>query len=183
MAVLLFVACIASSVVQKAPEGTSVSQRTLVIDGHGWGHGLGMPQWGARGMAEAGHRFDAILRRYYSGVRFTGVRRGLRMNVLLERAHGLRLTSARSFQIFAGRRRIARVAGASWLRVFVVSGRTALDRSSSAAGPWKRAAVARGTISFVGSGAPFRITRRGGWGLYHGDIRLRRSDVRTARSM
>jgi stage II sporulation protein D len=41
----------------------------FAIAGRGAGHGVGMCQWGARGMAEAGHEADAILRRYYRGVK------------------------------------------------------------------------------------------------------------------
>ncbi len=36
--------------------------------GRGWGHGVGMCQVGAYGMSLRGHRYDEILRHYYSGV-------------------------------------------------------------------------------------------------------------------
>lgn len=36
--------------------------------GGGWGHGVGMSQTGAVGMAEKGHTFEEILRHYYQGV-------------------------------------------------------------------------------------------------------------------
>lgn len=39
----------------------------IVIEGHGWGHGVGMCQWGARGMAELGNNYRQILKRYYGG--------------------------------------------------------------------------------------------------------------------
>lgn len=41
---------------------------SFVFSGSGWGHGVGMSQWGARGMAERGHTFRDILLHYYSGV-------------------------------------------------------------------------------------------------------------------
>ncbi|MEM8806429.1 MAG: SpoIID/LytB domain-containing protein [Cyanobacteria bacterium P01_G01_bin.38] len=37
------------------------------IHGSGFGHGIGMSQWGARGMAQRGHSYDAILTHYYQG--------------------------------------------------------------------------------------------------------------------
>ncbi len=40
----------------------------LVLTGRGFGHGLGMSQWGAQGMALAGHTFDEILTHYYTGI-------------------------------------------------------------------------------------------------------------------
>jgi stage II sporulation protein D len=36
--------------------------------GKGWGHGVGMCQWGARGMAQERYRYDEILKYYYPGV-------------------------------------------------------------------------------------------------------------------
>jgi stage II sporulation protein D len=33
--------------------------------GNGWGHGVGMCQWGARGMAEKGYSYKKILKHYY----------------------------------------------------------------------------------------------------------------------
>jgi SpoIID/LytB domain protein len=39
---------------------------TVVIAGRGWGHGVGMSQWGARGMALAGAGHERILTHYYT---------------------------------------------------------------------------------------------------------------------
>lgn len=36
------------------------------IVGRGWGHGVGMSQWGARGMAERGATYESILHHYYT---------------------------------------------------------------------------------------------------------------------
>ena len=44
-------------------EGDSVYFTT-----RGWGHGVGMSQYGANGMAKAGYRYDQILTHYYQGV-------------------------------------------------------------------------------------------------------------------
>ncbi len=38
------------------------------IEGQGWGHGVGMSQWGARGRALAGQTADQIVLTYYTGV-------------------------------------------------------------------------------------------------------------------
>ncbi|MFZ3172263.1 MAG: SpoIID/LytB domain-containing protein [Carboxydocellales bacterium] len=40
----------------------------VVFKGSGWGHGVGMSQWGARGMAQAGNDYRTILQYYYTGV-------------------------------------------------------------------------------------------------------------------
>lgn len=38
------------------------------FSGGGWGHGLGMSQWGAKQMATDGKTYDEIIKHYYSGV-------------------------------------------------------------------------------------------------------------------
>ncbi len=48
-------------------EQPTQAQRTLVIEGAGLGHGVGLCQWGARGMALAGSDARAILAYYYPG--------------------------------------------------------------------------------------------------------------------
>lgn len=41
--------------------------RSLTVNGGGYGHGVGMCQWGAIGRARAGHDFRSILLAYYPG--------------------------------------------------------------------------------------------------------------------
>lgn len=41
---------------------------SFTFDGHGWGHGVGLSQWGARGMALQGKSYREILTHYYTGV-------------------------------------------------------------------------------------------------------------------
>lgn len=40
----------------------------VTFRGKGFGHGVGMSQWGARVLAERGHTAEEIIRRYYTGV-------------------------------------------------------------------------------------------------------------------
>ncbi len=44
------------------------SVRRFIFTGRGWGHGVGLCQAGAFGMARAGASFEQILRHYYTGV-------------------------------------------------------------------------------------------------------------------
>ena len=41
----------------------------MVFTGHGWGHGVGFSQWGAKGMAEKGYKTPEIIRHYFPGTR------------------------------------------------------------------------------------------------------------------
>ncbi len=43
------------------------SSTAFVLTGGGWGHGVGMSQWGAFGQAKAGRSYDQILAYYYRG--------------------------------------------------------------------------------------------------------------------
>jgi stage II sporulation protein D len=43
-------------------------EKDFVFLGRGWGHGVGMCQNGAFGMALAGRTYDQILRHYYTGI-------------------------------------------------------------------------------------------------------------------
>jgi len=47
------------------------STNTVVVDGGGWGHGIGMSQWGAYGKALRGMKAPDILAAYYGGLRPT----------------------------------------------------------------------------------------------------------------
>lgn len=46
----------------------TTEEGTVEVVGRGWGHGVGMSQWGAEGMARAGASAAEILRHYYTGV-------------------------------------------------------------------------------------------------------------------
>ncbi len=47
---------------------TPIPADTYIINGGGYGHGVGMSQWGARGMAESGFNYIDILTHYFTGI-------------------------------------------------------------------------------------------------------------------
>ncbi|GIP28737.1 hypothetical protein J23TS9_38670 [Paenibacillus sp. J23TS9] len=47
------------------------SGKDVVITTYGYGHGVGMSQWGAEGMAKEGYTATQILKHYYTGVQFS----------------------------------------------------------------------------------------------------------------
>lgn len=49
------------------PTADRIDRDLVRIEGEGWGHGVGMSQWGARIMAEDGATHDEILEHYYPG--------------------------------------------------------------------------------------------------------------------
>ena len=61
--------------IEKAPKGWVNDPTTiLIIDGYGWGHGLGLSQWGAKAYAEKypedTELYRKILVHYYTGIKF-----------------------------------------------------------------------------------------------------------------
>ena len=56
-------------VIDKRYSGNQVTSYTFT--GRGWGHGVGMCQYGAFGLAKMGVRYDAIIKHYYTGVELT----------------------------------------------------------------------------------------------------------------
>src|SRR5204863_7966858 len=53
-------------VIEKTKDPDGMDRYTFY--GKGWGHGVGMCQVGAYGMAFRGWKYDQILKRYYAGI-------------------------------------------------------------------------------------------------------------------
>jgi stage II sporulation protein D len=82
-----------------APAAALSTQYAFTITGHGWGHGVGMSQWGAYGYAKHGWDYKAILRHYYTGITFsdfpdTTIRVNLRSGL-----SAVKLSCARDFTV------------------------------------------------------------------------------------
>ena len=56
-------------VIDKRYSGSTVTSYTFT--GRGWGHGVGMCQYGAYGLAKMGVKYDEIIKHYYTGVELT----------------------------------------------------------------------------------------------------------------
>src|SRR5207248_702526 len=143
----LLLACSASA--QESPPLVTVT--TFVLRGHGWGHGVGMGQWGAYGYAQHGETFDWILGHYYPGTQLAPAPSGTKLRVLL--AEGLRSVTASSdaaFTVLDGQ-----------------GGSHALDPGAYAFGPGLRVVSAAGQqpeplagpLTFQPGRAPLQIKR------------------------
>lgn len=66
----------------------------LVAEGGGWGHGVGMSQWGAEGYARHGKRHGWILGHYFQGTRIERLKRTRPVRVLLGTAGPVTITGA-----------------------------------------------------------------------------------------
>src|SRR3954447_10457933 len=68
---MLFFAILAPVAGQAAALGTAWAGVSWVVRGHGFGHGVGMSQYGAYGYAEHGKGYRFILDHYYRGTDLT----------------------------------------------------------------------------------------------------------------
>jgi len=81
---------------------TGNSGTTFLISGHGWGHGIGMSQWGAYGYAKHGFTYDQILAHYYPGTTL-GPAPVTKIRVLLtEGKKSLKLSSTTPWRVLDG---------------------------------------------------------------------------------
>ena len=69
-----------------APADDPAVPPQFVIHGAGWGHGVGLPQWGAFGMAKAGYDATSIVTYYYQGTTVSPVQddMDIRVNLLYQ---------------------------------------------------------------------------------------------------
>jgi stage II sporulation protein D len=75
----------------------------FLIDGRGWGHGVGMSQFGARGFAQAGWSYQRILAYYYRGTELQILpARPVRV-LLAEGRPAVRISSSKPFRVVDAR--------------------------------------------------------------------------------
>ena len=83
---LLALAAIAALAAALAAPATA--RVTWVVKGRGFGHGVGMSQYGAYGYARAGSGYRQILRHYYTGTQVSALERPRVVRVLLDIERG-----------------------------------------------------------------------------------------------
>ena len=102
---LLVICALALATAAPAAAGT-----VFLIDGRGWGHGIGMSQYGARGYAEAGWGYGRILAHYYRGTELKQVPgRNVRV-LLLEAQPRVAIGSTKPFRVVDARGKKRRLA-------------------------------------------------------------------------
>jgi stage II sporulation protein D len=131
---------------------------TFAISGHGWGHGVGMAQWGALGQAKRGVTYDKILAHYYRGIEL-GKAPAAKVRVLLSEGTKMSFGSAAPFTVEDG-------SGASHALpagTYEVGPRLALQ-----VGAAKRRRPLPGPLTFLPGGSPLELGGR----PYRGQVEL-----------
>jgi stage II sporulation protein D len=80
---------------EPAPVGTA----TFVVTGHGWGHGVGLSQWGAYGYAQKGVGYAKIIAHYFTGTQLGGAPVSRVRVLLTSGVKTLKLSSAEDFRV------------------------------------------------------------------------------------
>src|SRR3954466_3754985 len=86
------------------PPGTAAAASKFTIRGAGFGHGVGMSQYGAYGFAQNGWAYRDILGHYYSGTAIGNLDPAQRVRVLLQSTTG---SASFTRATRAGRRRLS----------------------------------------------------------------------------
>lgn len=152
-----------------------VALKTLVIDGRGYGHGRGMSQWGARGMAEAGKPWRAILAHYYRGTTVSRRAPGERIRVLIRSGESIVVGSSGRYEVRWNDGRSAGVSDAKrrYMRVRRAGGHYVVEQSRSPSGPWQGRTRSRRHVVFVRGKAPLEVFAGTTSRLYRGTIEVR----------
>jgi stage II sporulation protein D len=87
---------------------------TFVITGRGWGHGVGMPQWGAYGYAQRGVSHTKILAHYYPGTTLAPAPPARIKVLLIDSARKIVLSSPDPFTVVDGEGVRHQIAGGNY---------------------------------------------------------------------
>jgi len=158
------------------PSRAGAGESTLFnVGGRGWGHGIGMSQYGAYGYAKHGWTYKPILRHYYTGIRF-GKTSNRTVRVLLASGQAnARVSSTRAFKASGGGRNVSLPAG----KVATLTWSNSPYRVTAGGRSW----VFTGPVTFVPGSQPLRLYNRNqnGWpagtsgARYRGNLRVVRA--------
>jgi stage II sporulation protein D len=139
----------------------------LVVRGAGFGHGVGMSQYGAMGYAQRGADHAAILRHYYTGTRIGELAGASEIRVLLKTAS--RISFSGAARVAGGR---ALDAGRTYTAVRALGGGVTLRSPSG-----RNLGTYAAPLTVTGASGGFRVAGRAGNGIsggrYRGNLQLR----------
>lgn len=100
--VLLTILAVAATASAQPPQPDVPGEALFVVSGRGWGHGVGMSQYGALGQASEGRTYDQILSYYYSGTELGRTGRKEVRVLLAEGRRAVTISSTVPFTILDG---------------------------------------------------------------------------------
>lgn len=152
------------------------SDAAVVVQGHGWGHGRGMGQWGAKGMAGSGKAWTSIVTHYYSGITLGTRSTAEDIRVLVGQTSTVVVTSDAAFGAWSGSLIATSDATHKFFRARYSGSSYVLDRAAAWSGPWTQVATRAGSITFKpGSAVLQLVSSSGSVRYYRGTIEGRLS--------
>jgi len=150
------------------PAAHAATQTAFTLEGRGWGHGIGMSQYGAYGYAKYGHKaYDFIIKHYYTGVTLGKVGNPL-IRVQLRRAlSSASVTDAAKYSATWGSKTVT-IAGGTTAVVSWSNGSYHLKAGSRSWSPGS-------PITFVAGSAKLKLltaNANGYVGRYRGKLRM-----------
>jgi SpoIID/LytB domain protein len=134
----------------------ATSRNSVIVEGRGWGHGVGMSQWGAYGMARAGSSYEEILGHYYTDIEIDEVDTDLLVDVGIDWAR-TEVSARGAFKIVDGQGRVLQnEAIGNWRFAWLSDGRVAIEPPEGIRRPL-RVGVSRAPDA-VTSGGRARLT-------------------------
>ena len=82
-----------------APSDSTTGEAVFAVSGRGWGHGVGLSQWGAYGQAKAGRTYDQILAHYYFGTKLGRASKSEVRVLLVEGRRAVTVQSTAPFRV------------------------------------------------------------------------------------
>ena len=153
---------VASSVQQPDDQVTAT---TFVVRGRGWGHGVGMGQWGAYGQARRGVKYKKILAHYYPGTKLVETTTTSVRVLLAEGRRNVTVHSETPFRLLAGDGEMYELEPGTFT---VSSGFKVTPQSSLPAG------ALAGPLTFLHGREPLAVAGK----PYRGNIQLQRVNSR-----
>jgi SpoIID/LytB domain protein len=157
----------------------------LVVPGHGWGHGRGMGQWGAYGMARDGSSYSSIVKHFYSGVSLSQ-RAAETIRVLVETSPDVVVTSDSPLSAYLADGTLAgkSTTGSPFLRARYDGTNYRVERSANWNGPWSAVKQSRSYVVFKhGADLLQLVFNNGNVRWYRGNIVARYSSADGMRSI
>lgn len=154
---------------------------TVTFTGTGWGHGVGLSQYGARNRANDGQTYRQILQAYYPGTRWGRTGGVVRVRLDADTSKDVQVLAMRGLRLQqvgkAGKRRLpAEVRGKQVQRWRIVP---VADRSKvqwRARGAWRTWKTLRGDTQFTAA-KPITLVTPAGKSAYRGALRATHRDT------
>ncbi|HEX9695529.1 MAG TPA: SpoIID/LytB domain-containing protein [Actinomycetota bacterium] len=170
--ILPAVALIATAIL--APLQSSAAGETLPadgyvgVDGHGYGHGRGMGQYGAKGLADQGKSWSEIVAHYYRNTAIA-TRAPETIRVLVEDSPDVLMTAKSPMSVWwSGGAKIAdSSASEPFLRAAASGSQVVVQKSASRSGPWTTIASGGGPAEFRPGSEPLGLVWASGAVTYY----------------